>query len=211
MIKRIIFDIDNTLIKWEDKYYARLGQVFNELQMQYSQTDIDNVVNAIDDYEKREIYFNKEAMQKIIEEKMGRKIPNNFVDTMLNYFSNCVPDTISKEIIDTLDYLNNKYELVTLSNWFESTQIIRLKKVGIIKYFKECYACEKIKMKPNCESYKTAIGNYKPEECLMIGDNLVTDIQGALECNLQAILYNPKGINTKYTNIQSFSKLKEIL
>lgn len=210
MIKRVIFDIDNTLIKWEDTYYEKLGQVFEELQMSYTQADIENVVIAIEEYEKREVYFQKEAMHKIIEEKMQKEIQEDFVDTMLTYFTTCVPEKLPDEIVDALEYLSNKYELVTLSNWFEE-QEIRLEKVGIRKYFKECFACEKIKMKPNKESYQTAIGPYKPEECIMIGDSLRTDIQGALNCNLQAIYYNPKEVQTEYRSIRSFTELKEML
>lgn len=211
MIKRIIFDIDNTLIKWENSYYKKLGQVFEELQMRYTKTDIENVIHAIDEYEKTETYFQKGAMHRIIEEKMQKEIPANFVDTMLAYFSNCVPEKLPEEVTETLEYLNSKYELVTLSNWFEETQNIRLEKVGIRKYFKECFACEKIKMKPNKESYETAIGPHKPEECIMIGDNIVTDVEGALNCNLQSIYYNPKGFKSKYNSIRAMNELRILL
>ena len=37
-----------------------------------------------------------------------------------------------------------------------------------------------------------AIGNNKPEECVMIGDNIQRDIKGALNAGLQAIWYNQK-------------------
>lgn len=211
MIKRIIFDIDNTLIKWEDSYYGNLGVVFDALNMQYKQIDIDNVIYAINEYEKRETYFQKEAMHKIIEEKLQRQIPNNFVDTMLTYFSNCVPEKLPEEIIETLEYLSTRYELVTLTNWFEETQKIRLEKTKINKYFKKIYACEKIKIKPNKESYLTAIGNHRPEECLMIGDNIIADIQGAQKCNLQVLYYNPKVLPSQYKSIQRINELKEIL
>lgn len=211
MIKRIIFDIDNTLIKWEDSYYEKLGKVFERLQMSYTQTDITNVVNAIAEYEERECYFRKQAMFHILEEKLQKKLPSNFVEVMLDYFATCVPARLPQETIDTLEYLSRKYELVTLSNWFEETQQIRLEKVGIKKYFKEIYTCESIKIKPNRESYQVAAGKYKAEECLMIGDSIKNDIEGAQKCNMQVLYYNPKKLPTNYPCIQTMSELKNIL
>lgn len=36
MIKRIIFDIDNTLIDWKAEYWDCLKNVFDELNLPYS-------------------------------------------------------------------------------------------------------------------------------------------------------------------------------
>ena len=44
-----------------------------------------------------------------------------------------------------------------------------------------------------------AIGDNKPEECIMIGDNFERDIQGALNAGLQVIWYNPNN-KTEITN-----------
>lgn len=211
MLKRIIFDIDNTLIKWEDSYYQNLNQVFEELNISYTQKDINGIIGSIAEYESKEAYFNREIMQKRIEEKLERKLPANFVDTMLNYFSNCVPEKLPDEIPETLNYLSQKYELVTLSNWFEETQEMRLEKLGIRKYFKATYAGETIKIKPNPESYYMAIGEHKPEECLMVGDNITYDVQGAEKCHLQVLYYNPKGLETNYPSIQTIKELMERL
>ena len=116
-----------------------------------------------------------------------------------------------KEVIETLEYLSQKYELVTLSNWFEKEQEERLEKVGIRKFFKSCYACENIKMKPNKESYLTAAGDKKIKECIMIGDSIKKDVEGAISCGMQAIYYNPGKKQSEHTNIRNFSELRQIL
>ena len=51
-----------------------------------------------------------------------------------------------------------------------------------------------------------AIGTYKPEQCMMIGDNFERDIEGALKAGLQAIYYNPN--NTEQNEKISFYNLK---
>lgn len=209
MIKRIIFDIDDTLIPWENCYYENLGKVFEKLGVPYTNLDITKIVEAIVEYEKEEKYFRKDAMLQKFNYKLGRTLPNNFVEVMLEYFSNCVPEQLPEETMETLSYLCDKYELVTLTNWFEETQKKRFQKLGLEKYFIQMYACETIKMKPDAESYYVAAGKQKPDECLMVGDSIKNDVEGAMRCNMQAIYYNPKGLPTKYPNIQTLSQLKE--
>ena len=57
-----------------------------------------------------------------------------------------------------------------------------------------------------------ALGDNRPEECIMIGDNFERDIQGALNAGLQAIWYNPnnKTETTKDIEYYEISNLKEV-
>ena len=55
---------------------------------------------------------------------------------------------------------------------------------------------ENAQRKPNKEAFIQAIGEYKPEECIMIGDDPYLDIQRAKEEGLSTILVNSKGIET---------------
>lgn len=212
MIKRVIFDIDNTLIPWKDEYYEGIGKgVFKKLGINYTRQDVQDIINGINSYEQKEKYFDKEKFSNILKQSSKLQLPDNFLETLLDYFSICVPTRIPNETIDTLEYLKEKYELVTLTNWFEKEQIERLEKVGLKQYFKKIYACEKFKIKPYKESYITAAGNNKMEECIMIGDSIKNDVEGAIACNMNAIYYNPSGKQTNYKSIQSFSELKIIL
>jgi len=55
MIKRIIFDIDNTLIPWENEYYDKIGQaIFEKIGIEYTKQDVEDVVYAISLYEQKE-------------------------------------------------------------------------------------------------------------------------------------------------------------
>ena len=66
-------------------------------------------------------------------------------------------------------------------------------------------------MKPNKESYIAAAGNKKIEECIMIGDSIKNDVEGALNCGMQAIHFNPNKMGSQYTSIQNFLELKQML
>lgn len=214
MLKRIIFDVDNTLIQWKDEYYKKINKPFEELKISYIKEDLLNVVKAIDNYEKKYEYFNIYSLQEMFCHTLNKKLPENFTNIVLKYFKTCVPDKLPQKEIDTLTYLQQKYDLVVLTNWFKDVQIERLKKVGIYDCFKEIYATEKIKMKPNPESFQTAMGEQKPEECVMVGDNLKQDIQGALNCGIPAIyitLDKKANENKLYKTIHDLTELKKIL
>ena len=117
---------------------------------------------------------------------------------------------VSNSIKETLEYLSKKYELVTLSNWFTFSQRERLKKVDIEKYFKEVYGTDIVPMKPTEESFLSVIGNNKPEECLMIGDNIKMDIEVPCEMGMN-VYYLSKGKKTNYPSIEKLEDLKEML
>ena len=75
------------------------------------------------------------------------------------------------------------------------------------------YATEKIKVKPNKEAFKTAMGEFAPNECVMVGDDLKIDIDGALNIGINAIFLNRKNISVdkKYTVITHLDELIKIL
>lgn len=216
-IKRIIFDIDDTLIDWKEEYWNSINKTFEELNIEYSKKDIEKVKKAIDIYEDgRNETYNKEKMQKTIEDELGYKLPEDFMEVWMNYLGKCVPEKIDENIFKTLEYLQEKYELVVLSNWLERSQMLRLKNAKLDKYFKEFYITEGIKMKPSKESFNIAKGDRIETECVMVGDNLKSDIKGAINAGMQAIYLNKKNNlikmeDKKVSEILKISDLMEIL
>ena len=67
--------------------------------------------------------------------------------------------------------------------------------------------------KPNKEAYLRAIGDSKLEECIMIGDSITRDIQGAANIGMDTILCDPYDKHKVYTKkrIVKFNELKEML
>lgn len=213
MIKRLIFDVDDTLIEWKDEYWNTLGEVFQEMNIEYTQDLLKKVSIAIDSYTEKYQYYNKKTMLEHINKVTECNFSMKFIDNCLNAFGKCVPKKDEK-IINTLDYLSKKYELVILTNWFEEEQILRLKNFGIEKYFSRVFASENFKVKPNKEAFKTAMEDKLPEECIMIGDSFKKDIQGAINAGIKAIYLNsnlPKEEKENYIIINKIEELKNIL
>lgn len=217
MIKRIIFDVDNTLIPWEKQYDNEVKYTLEEMNIPYNEQELDNIDKAISEYENINYILDKEKMSKFINEYTKKEYPQKFLDRILERWAQCVPNETDKNLIDVLEYLKEKYELVILTDWFLEEQQIRLEKMNIWKYFSNIYTSENKKRKPFKEAFEQAIGNNKPEECIMVGDNIERDVQGAINAGLKAIYYcnsnenikNDK--NKKYVTINKFEELKEIL
>ena len=207
MVKKLIFDLDNTLIIWKDEYVQALQETLKKYN---NNEDADYVNSLIDNYEDYYDEYDKEKMLEHINNNIKEKINMDFIDDFLieiGYMSEP-----NEEVIDTLEYLSKKYELVVLTNWFKIPQTNRLKTAKIDKYFKEIFGGEEY-IKPQKEAFLTAAGNTKVEECIMIGDSYTLDVMGAYNVGIRPIFMNPKHKpNEKnFEEIIKLSDLKNIL
>lgn len=116
-----------------------------------------------------------------------------------------------------LDYLKQKYPLLIITNGFDEIQSVKLSSSGIDSYFEKVITSEKVgHKKPAKEIFDVALrhGNYTPQEVVMIGDNLNTDIKGAQNAGIDSVYFNPtKKPHNHTTNyeIQDLIELKSIL
>ena len=207
MIKRIIFDLDNTLIMWKDKY---LNAIKETVELYKLNIDYKYLSSLVDEYDNEFRYYDKELMVNFINEKIDNKIDIDFLNIFLDRFG--YMSEKDDKVIEVLEYLSKKYELVVLTNWFMEPQKERLKNASILKYFKEVIGGEN-SMKPYKESFMNACGNLNPSECIMIGDNYDKDIVGADNAGLNVIYYNYKNKENKnnFKEIKNISELKEML
>lgn len=208
MIKRIIFDIDNTLIDFPKDYKIGYQQVLDKYHINKSASDLYDAIGVYEECGKYDKYT-KEELLKVINKELNLNLGNDFLDDYFNMYNKSITP-VSESVKETLEYLSKKYELVTLSNWFTFSQESRLKVAGIYKYFSNIYGTDIVPMKPCKESYLSVIGNNKIEECLMIGDNLDMDIKIPYEMGMN-VYYLNKGKECKYPSIEKIEDLKEML
>ena len=212
MVKRIIFDLDNTLIIWKEEFLNTLNETLEQLNINYDDCILTNLKKAISIYETKYNIYKEEYLLKLFKNQTNIDLPNNFVNVWKNKLKKCISLDYNKETIDTLEYLYKKYDLVVLTNWFTDQQSSRLENANILKYFKEVIGTDKVLNKPNKEAFIYACQNYLPCECIMIGDNLDIDIIGAKNVGLKTILIDYKNRYPEYKNkITNISELKEML
>lgn len=213
MIKRLIFDIDGTLIPWKKEYDIEINKALDRLNITYNEEEVNKISDAFQKYENAYLTFNKDNMSRFINEYTKKQYPKELVYEVIKGWESCVPEQIEPEIVDTLKYLEKKYDMVILTDWYVDSQKERLKKLGILQYFKQIYGAESTKRKPFKEAFMQAVGDNKPEECVMIGDDIERDIKGAIQAGLKAIYYCQveNGAKGKFLKINNISELKNIL
>ena len=189
MIKRIIFDLDNTLIMWKDEYEKAADIALNVIN--YPKTnDLYKKINEVEsEYEEGKTKFDQKEVIDYLNEKLNLHLPYEFMDIWLeNIGMIAVPKEYPKEDFETLAYLSKKYELVILTNWFIECQIKRLGNIGICKFFTEFYGAEKY-AKPYKESFEQAAGKFQMDEIAMVGDSLKMDIKGAIDAGIKNVVW----------------------
>lgn len=216
MIKRVIFDIDNTLIDWKTEYNDKVREVLEEFNEKREEAEIKKLQEAFNEYENYYLTFNLDKIVEFVRKYTDVNYSKEIIQRILDMWGTCVPQEYPIENIDTLKYLKDKYKLVILTDWFLKPQLNRLKLLKIDKFFSEIYTAENFKRKPNKEAFIQAMGEYKPEECIMIGDSYERDIIGATNCGLYTIWYRGKkemceSLNPKVVVIEELSELKDIL
>lgn len=94
---------------------------------------------------------------------------------------------------EMLERLTKKSLVAVLSNGFSATQYQKLFHSGLWKYVTRTIVSEEIGInKPNPKIFEYAISETGAREpYLMIGDNPLTDVYGALEAGWYAIWFNP--------------------
>ena len=208
MIKKVIFDLDNTLMDFPKHYECVFKQVLDKFNVNIEPIDL---YSAVGEYEKigNYEYYTKENLIEVVNKVLNLNLGIDFVDEFFSMYDKLITP-IPKETIETLKYLKNKYKLYIITNWFTDSQKSRLKEAGILEYFDEVYGTDIIPMKPRKECFMSVIGDLKPSECVMIGDNLEVDIKIPYEMGMQVYHLNKLG-TSKYPTIRKIEDLKERL
>lgn len=195
MIKRIIFDIDGTLIEG-----IELLPYIKKSLIKYGINDLNKAkifLQNIKEYEKIYNCYDQDLYLNFFSNKLSYQLDYYFLDIFFQELKTAIPKDNSN-IIKMLSTLKD-YELVLLSNFFEVSQRNRLINMGINHFFNEYYG-EQI-TKPNKEAYLKAMGSHSPHECLIVGDNYQLDISIPQKIGLHTIFIHPNG------NIKSVAEI----
>ncbi|WP_165020226.1 YjjG family noncanonical pyrimidine nucleotidase [Dysgonomonas sp. ZJ279] len=96
--------------------------------------------------------------------------------------------------IELLDYLKSKYRLHIISNGFTEIQYTKMKSAGLNPYFDKVILSDGVGVnKPHPDIFNFALkeAGVNPQDVIMIGDNLQTDIIGAMNSKIDQVWFNP--------------------
>lgn len=113
-----------------------------------------------------------------------------------------------------LEILSDKYHLSILTNGFEDVQRIKLKCSEIDSFFEHVITSDGCGyQKPDPTFYQHALEKCKSlaQKSLMIGDNLKTDIAGALNIGIDTVYFNPSQNGRPHKSTFEISSLDQLL
>lgn len=223
--KHIFLDLDRTLWDFEKNSTAELTYLFTKYQLQQKG------ISLVDEFIKIYKNINDQCWALYRENKLSKQELRSlrFLETLdyfgiandelaenigLDYIANSPNRTALIEgCLELLDYLNAKYELHIITNGFEEVQHKKLLNSQINSYFNEIITSEAAGFKkPKTEIFDYALkkAGAQRAESVMIGDDLNTDIQGAIDFKMEAIYFNPNGKKHDFNLLGDVSHLLEI-
>lgn len=225
-IRHIFFDLDNTLWDHRKNAYLTLQEIFEregvkkkydlefeDFHREYF-TINENLWAKIRDgeidkeYLRNHRFYDSFMFFGIDDIELSMKFEHNFLDAILNYNELVIGS------FELLEYLSNKgYILHILSNGFKEVTYRKAELSGIKGYFKNIISADEIDIrKPSPEIYQYALdkADAKKEESIMIGDDWIADVQGALSFGMKAIFFDVFNDNYEENGFISIKKLSEI-
>lgn len=220
MIKNLIFDLDDTIIRDEKSDALVYKEALRKLG--YDEEDYWNVYSAIDKYEdifteEKNLYDKKELID-FINKVLNKNYAYELMDELLRVAEYWTKNIILSE--DTVKRLSEKYDLYVYTNYFEKSQENRIEKIGYSKYFKGVFGADIYGSKPFKSSFEKVLKkiNATPDECIMIGDTKSKDILAANKIGMKSILYDYDGKRDKkdielenYIVIKDMDELLDII
>ncbi|TRW26369.1 noncanonical pyrimidine nucleotidase, YjjG family [Flavobacterium zepuense] len=223
--KAIFFDLDHTL--WDFEKNSALA--FEELLPKFGIAVDADAFNAL--FSPLNVKYWKLFRDGEITQAQLRYGRLKEAFTALNYdISNELIEEVSVEYvrllptnnhlyegtIEILDYLKSKYSLHIITNGFSEVQARKMQSANIHHYFdtvtnSELAGCKK--PDPAIFEYALTAANAQKADSIMIGDCIEADVQGALDCGLDAIYFNEHNLEAHPTikQVNHLLQLKQLL
>ena len=216
---RVLFDYDGTILihnkETEPKDIAQILNLSDEKEIIFERELVKfwtNYSNAFKGHRiTYDLYF--QVVENMIPSLKSFKItPQEFIEAV--EYKNSKKSHIAEGLVDTLEYLIDKgYKLCVCTNGFYNLQVQSMKNHDVFKYFEEVYAWDGNYPKPDLRFMKKALSGTNPKSNVMIGDNLVSDIQMAKRAGVFSILYKTRTSENIKPDIciENMCELKNIL
>lgn len=224
--RHLFFDFDDTLWDFQKNSTAVLQELFLEFNLQDKlQTNADEFLSA---YKTVNLQFWSQYYKKEIDKQFLRNYRfhetfkvfgyDNYDENLLvteQYLKRSPQGSSLKEgCVEVLDYLKSRYKLHIITNGFKEVFSIKMEACGIRNYFDHIIISEEHALvKPDKEIFRLAetIAKTHAGECVMIGDSMESDIQGAINAGWEAIhLSEEKKSTFEGSTIAKLDELKNL-
>ena len=200
MIKFIFLDLDDTILDFHRSEAVALRKTLQSLN-----------VNPTDEVIARYSAINLAHWKALERKELTRgevltgRFRQLFEELGMNVSPNVAQSLYEKNLSEShffvdgaprlLMTLSQKYPLYIASNGTTLVQTSRIASSGIGRYFKAVFLSEQLGAdKPQIEFFERATGQiegYNPNEAIILGDSLTSDIQGGINAGMHTCWFNP--------------------
>ncbi len=198
--KNLIFDLDDTLLDFQDNERNSLEFIFKKYNIPFDEKSI-NQYKSINRKFWSQIeqgcIKKEEALTKRFEEFFALYGYNIEGEIIENEYQNCLTKghkTIPKAMETLIELRNRGYKIFVGTNGIGQTQKQRLKDSKLMNLFDDVFISEEMGVeKPNSKFFEMIFNKYdfmKKDETLMVGDSLASDIKGANNFGIDCVWFN---------------------
>lgn len=216
--KHLIFDLDDTLLDFQDNERNSLKVVFKKYNIPFEEKSI-NQYKSINrrfwSLIEQGLIKKEEALTKRFEEFFalyGHDIKGEIVERDYQNCLNKGHKTIPKAIETLIELKNRGYKIFAGTNGIGKTQKQRLKDSKMVNLFDDVFISEEMGVeKPNSKFFEIIFDKYdfiKKEDTLMIGDSPASDIKGANNFGIDCVWFNP--LEKEVNDIKSTYEIRDL-
>jgi len=205
--RHILFDLDHTLWDFDRCATETLTDLYHKYQLEQrgaaSPKEFCRVFHQVnrrlwDLYNRGE--YDSERLRRERFFLVFDELPLTYDETLPpvfaeEYLATCpTKGHVISEALATLDKLRDRYQLHIITNGFSDVQVIKLRHAGLTEYFQTVTTSDVAgHRKPHAGMFQYALENISatPSECIMVGDNLKTDVLGARNAGIDQVYFNP--------------------
>ena len=200
MIKFIFLDLDDTILDFHRSEAVALRKTLQSLN-----------VNPTDEVIARYSAINLAHWKALERKELTRgqvltgRFRQLFEELGMNVSPNVAQSLYEKNLSEShffidgaprlLMTLSQKYPLYIASNGTTLVQTSRIASSGSGRYFKDVFLSEQLGAdKPQIEFFERATGQidgYNPEEAIILGDSITSDMQGGINAGMHTCWFNP--------------------
>lgn len=223
--KVLFFDLDRTL--WD--YRANSEQTLSDLLAKYTPGLVEKFdeflatfyeinENLWLEYRNGRLSKEKLSIQRFIDtyKRLGVNAESFAYKFSVDYINESPNKTrLFPKTLETLGYLKSKgYRMFLLTNGFVEVQKVKIRDSKLEPFFERMITSEEAGyQKPHVKIFEFAlrIVNAEKADCLMIGDDLESDIEGAQNFGMDTVFFNPAGLKHERKSTFEIRQLGELM
>lgn len=204
MYKALLVDLDNTLLDFNKAEERALTTTL----LRYGLNDTKEIKEEFKKinskywmlFEKGEISKEDLLVQRF-KDFFEKYIPNPKAKEINTFYLNQLAESgdLVVHALETLETIKDKVKIYPVTNGVYNTQVRRLEKSGLNKFFEKIFVSEKIGyQKPKKEFFDYVFNNieYNKDEVLLLGDSLTADIIGGINYGIDTCWYNTNHLSS---------------